>query len=303
MQDVRKVMNYHWKRASDRWLRLRKKVYQFYKVRRSPALKSVLFIFGCQRSGTTLLAEIFERDFDQTRVYHEFSSLSSSDRIYKIRINPPHIVKKEIDKNRASLVVLKPLVESQNAVRLLNYFENSKALWVYRHYKDVALSNLTHWGIKNGINNLRPIVEGQLQNWRSENVSEETKHIVLKYFSENMNPYDAAALFWLVRNRLFFELNLDKHPAVMMCKYDALIDDPVDTMTAIYKFVGYVYPSHKIPLKIYATSKGKGGDIKLSKDIEVLCDEMLERLNRSYDLKQEHNTRKNKIAFHQPTVQ
>jgi hypothetical protein len=296
MQDVRRFMNYHWKRASDQWLRLRKKAYQYYKIRHYPERKSILFIFGCQRSGTTLLAEIFERDFDNTVVYHEFSVLSSLDKQYKIRLNPPHVVKKEVDGIRASIVVLKPLVESQNALRLLNYFENSKAVWVYRHYRDVALSNLTQWGIKNGINNLRPIVEGQAQNWRSENVSEDTKRIVLKYFSEDMNPYDAAALFWLVRNNLFFELNLDKHPAVMMCQYDALVADPVNTMAAIYDFVGHVYPSEKIPLEIYTTSKGKGGEIKLSKEIEVLCDQMLERLDRTCDLKRHRNTRKNKSA-------
>ncbi len=296
MHGTRKFMNDQLKRVSDRWLRLRKNVYQYYKIRHIPEKKTVLFILGCQRSGTTLLAEIFERDFYNTKVYHEFSPLSSLDRMYKIRLNPLHIVKQEIDQNRASLVIVKPLVESQNALILLNYFENSKALWTYRNYRDVVSSNLTHWGVKNGINNLRPIVEDQPQNWRSENISEESREIVLSHFSEDMNPYDAAALFWLVRNRLFFELNLDKNHRVKLCKYELLIQDPIGTISQIYEFVGQVYPSYRMPLKVYKTSTGKGKDIKLSRQIELLCDEMLDRLNHAHALKQQHNTCKNKIT-------
>jgi hypothetical protein len=105
---------------------------------------------------------------------------------------------------------------------------------------------LKNGGYKNGINNLRPIVEGQSHNWRSENVSEYTKQTVKKYFSEQMNPYDAAALFWFVRNRLFFEMDLDKNQDVMTCKYDELIDDPLRIMRDIYRFVGYVIHQTKL---------------------------------------------------------
>lgn len=288
MHGTRKFMNDQLKRVSDRWLRLRKNVYQYYKIRHIPEKKTVLFILGCQRSGTTLLAEIFERDFYNTKVYHEFSPLSSLDKMYKIRLNPLHFVKQEIDQNRASLVILKPLVESQNALTLLNYFENSKALWTYRNYRDVVSSNLTHWGVKNGINNLRPIVEDQPQNWRSENISEESRAIVLSHFSEGMNPYDAAALFWLIRNRFFFELGLYQNQYVAMCKYEELIQDPLRTMRRIYEFAGHAYPSHEIPLRIYTTSKGKGEDIKLSREVERLCDEMSDRLDHAHALKQQH---------------
>jgi hypothetical protein len=290
MRTLQKFIGRNWKNVCDRSLRITKNIYQFAKIRKPGNQKTILFIFGCQRSGTTLLTEIFERDFDNTKIYGEFSRLSSADKIRHIRLNPLHQVKSQIDNNRPSLIILKPLVESQNALKLLNYFNNSKALWVYRHYADVALSHLDHFSVKNGINNLRPIVKGQSQNWRSENVSEHTKQIVRKHFAENMNPYDAAALFWFVRNILFFEMNLDKNDNVMTCKYDNLIDNPLETMSNIYKFVGYVYPSEKIPLHIYSGSKGRGANIKLSRDIEILCNDLLHKLDSAHQLKQHHST-------------
>jgi hypothetical protein len=290
MQAMQKFISRYWKNVSDRSLRSLKNIYQFIKIRKISNQKTILFIFGCQRSGTTLLTEIFERDFDNTKVYGEFSRLSSGDKKRHIRLNPLHLVKTQIEHNRPSLIILKPLVESQNALKLLDYFNNSKALWVYRHYGDVALSHLEHWGIKNGINGLRPIVVGQSQNWRSENVSEYTKQIVRKHFSEDMNPHDAAALFWFVRNTLFFEMNLDKNHRVMTCSYNGLIDNPLKTMSNIYKFLGYVYPSDKIPMHIYADSKGRGGNIKLSQDIEILCKDMLTKLDLAHELKQHHST-------------
>lgn len=290
MQNLQKFISRNWKNLSDRSLKIKKNIYQLIKIRKISNPKTILFIFGCQRSGTTLLTEIFERDFDNTKVYGEFSRLSSRDKISHIRLNPLHLVKTKIDNDRPSLIILKPLVESQNALKLLDYFNNSKALWVYRNYRDVALSHLELWGVKNGINNLRPIIKGQSQNWRSENVSESTKQIVRKHFSEDMNPYDAAALSWFVRNTLFFEMNLDRNYNIMTCKYNDLIDNPLQTMSNIYEFVGYVYPSNTIPMNIYSDSKGRGENIKLSQDIEILCNDLLHKLDVAHELKKQHST-------------
>jgi hypothetical protein len=224
---------------------------------------------------------IFERDL-HTKIYDEFSRLSSEDSRHKIRLNPLPLVRKEIDKNRVSFVILKPLVETQNALALLNYFHGSKVLWMYRNYRDVAASNLSHFGMKNGLNNLRAIFTNAPQNWRSEHVSDYTKEIVLKYFSEDMNPYDAAALFWFARNRLFFELDLDKNPQVMMCRYEDLVTDPMHITKNIYDFMGYAYSPSKIPSDVHANSIGNGKGIALSPDIDLLCHRLLNKLDGVY---------------------
>ena len=257
--------------------RIYKGIYQKLSVKKTDQ-KSILLILGCQRSGTSLMYWIFERDFD-TKIYRESSELSSND-VNKIRLNPLVSVQVAIDKHKVPLVVLKPLVESQRALMLLENLKGAKVLWMYRHYKDVASSNLKAFGIKNGINDLRPIVEKKPDNWRSEHISEYTRSIVLEHFSEDMNPYDAAALFWFVRNRLFFELNLDNNINVMLCRYEDLVAHPADVMQTVYKFVGCAYPGDQIDRDVHRQSIGKGDTTKLSPEIEKVCAELLAGLNR-----------------------
>ncbi|MGK7896659.1 MAG: hypothetical protein AB4372_24330, partial [Xenococcus sp. (in: cyanobacteria)] len=147
--------------------------------------KKILFIMGCQRSGTSLILRVFENDFN-TKTFGEFSILSSQG-AKKIRLNPLNIVTTELQKVRAPFIILKPLVESQNAPKLLDYFNNSKALWMYRNYKDVASSNLNYFALNNGIKDLRPIIENKTNHWISEKVSPKVRKIILSHFSENMN--------------------------------------------------------------------------------------------------------------------
>ncbi len=135
--------------------------------------RKTLSIVGCQRSGTSVMQRVFERDLN-VKIYGERSRLSS---IEGIRLNPLNTVVEEIQKDKAQFIVLKPLVESQNVLTLLDTFPNSKALWLFRDYKDVANSNLKTFGIKNGIHDIRPIVENQPDNWRSERVSDDVRRV------------------------------------------------------------------------------------------------------------------------------
>jgi hypothetical protein len=87
---------------------------------------------------------------------------------------------------------------------------------MFRGYKDVASSNIKYFGLTNGTNDLIPIVNHEPNNWRSENVSSHVRETILKYFSKDMNPYDAAVLFWFARNSIYFDRELDENPRVML---------------------------------------------------------------------------------------
>ena len=233
-----------------------------------------------------MLTYIFEKDWN-SKVYEEFSKLSTINKIKGIRLNPLNDVKNIIDKDRASLIILKPLVETQHILKLLNYFDTSKAIWLFRNYMDVAASNLKKFGINNGINNLRPIVLSEPNNWRSENIPDEIRDLVLKYFSEDMKPYDAAALFWYVRNSFFFSQNLDTNPRIFLCRYDDLVKDPSSTLRKIYDFADEKFPGEKITREVKTSSIGKGIDIDLSEPIASLCKGLMKRINDVYHTKQE----------------
>ena len=172
-------------KLSNKIFKLRKKIYHLFEI--SPGQQSIIFVTGCQRSGTTIMMDTFDKDLN-TRCFGETSELSSLDAKDGLRLNPLPVIKREFDNVRASFIVAKPLVESQNLPQLLDYFENSKAIWIFRHYKDVASSNLNFLGLDNGIKDLKPIVENEPGNWRAEKVSDHVRKTISRFYSPDMNP-------------------------------------------------------------------------------------------------------------------
>ena len=211
--------------------------------------------------------------------YGEASKLSYMESDRRLRLRPLADIKNELERDRASLIVLKPLVESQNTTTLLHEFENSKAVWIYRHFKDVASSNIGRFGQANSINDLRPMVENHPDNWRSEKLSKESRALVQKHFSGRMNPQDAAVLFWIVRNRIYFEMELDTHADVLLCRYEDLTRNPSQVMQQIYEFVGQEYPGDEIVSDTHTKSISKGAGVVLTAEIESIAAELLESLD------------------------
>lgn len=240
--------------------------------------KKIIFILGCQRSGTTMLSKIFDKDRN-IRVFPEKNPMTNLSPPEYLNFNPFSEVKEFLSNKKAPSFVLKPLVESQNATKLLDYFENSKVIWAYRHYKDVASSNLKKFDSKNGINDLRPIANDEPENWRSDNVSNETRNLVKKYFSEDMSEADAAALFWYCRNILYFEQNLQRHQNVRLCKYEYLVTKPKQIMTELYAFTNLGNLKMGILSDVHPGSISKGKDLGLSAEISKLCEDLHNKLD------------------------
>lgn len=257
-----------------------KKAYQ-YATNEKGCQKKLVFIVGCQRSGTTLMVNVFEKDIN-TKIYREFSILSSQDKDKNLRLNPLPSVMGVIEKDRAPIVIMKPLVETQNIKSIMSFFGDSKAIFVYRSYKDVAFSDMNHFGEQNGISNLRPIVEKDPGNWRSEKVSENVAGVVRESFSETMPPEDAAALFWYVRNSLYFDLGLDENEDVYLCKYEDLVTKPERVFKRIYESIGARFPGNGLLKDVHSISIGKGDDIKISDGIKNLCEDLSVRLDSVY---------------------
>lgn len=238
--------------------------------------KKILFIFGCQRSGTTVMLRIFERDA-RAWVFGEVSTLSSQDTVDRLRLNPLPEVRSALDATRCGFVVVKPLVESQRAHEILSFFPNSCGLWMFRHHRDVAASNLSRFGVGNGVANLRPLVEGSSNNWRSEAVPDDLRDLVRGFFSESMNPLDAAALFWYVRNELLRRQDLGDR--VLLCRYEEFVTQPQAGLRRIYAHIGENHPGDRVLREVEASSIGKGRRGELDPRIESLCEGLLGTLD------------------------
>lgn len=243
--------------------------------------QSILFILGCQRSGTTLLSRVFERDRN-AKVFGEFSELSSDDRDHGIRLNDLKNVSNVFAAQRFELLVAKPLVESQRAIDLLEYFPRSRVIWLYRNHEDVISSDLRKFGPQNALNNIRPIALGVTDNWRSENVAPSIRDAIRKNFSHDMSPGDAAALFWVSRNRHILNESLNAYKdRILLLPYEHLITAPNETVGAIYNFLERKFPGQRVLSEIDGRSLGKGKGVDLSPEIDRLCKETLAELEQS----------------------
>lgn len=259
-----------------RWFRLRKRAYQYLKFRPHQD-KTVLFIAGCQRSGTSMIHHQIRLDFDAV-TFDEVSSLSSGDAREGLRFNPLPELKASIGAARAPMVLAKPLVESQNLVRYLDAFPGSRAVWMFRNFRDVARSNLKFFGRENGLRDLAPIIAGDQSDWRAEHLGAAAAASIREHYSPEMNPYDAAALFWYARNSLFFSRNYPAEKRIGLCRYEDLVTEPSAVLKAVYDFIGRPYPGDRIVQGVFSDSRGKGRDVDLSAPIAELCGDLLARL-------------------------
>lgn len=244
--------------------------------------ESVLLVLGCQRSGTTLVTRILGRDAD-AKVYPEQSLLTLWDLEEHLRLPSPATVAGHVARSRHPVVVLKPLVESQNALSLLAEIPRARALWMYRHWADVARSNLARFGRDNGIRNLQRVVERRVGDWRGENVPEFVRRVVETHFSPSMSPFDAAALFWWVRNGHFFEFGLVDRPDVRTCRYEELVAEPARVMQGVYELIDRQFPGPEIVADVSTSSVGLGAGIEFSSEVSMLCDDMLDRLDMAHE--------------------
>lgn len=92
-----------------------------------------------------------------------------------------------------------------------------------------------------------------------------------------MSPDSAAALFWAVRNGLFFSLGLDRRDDVLLLSYDDLVADPEATMRRLCAFIGFPY---RPQLCAHVERRTSHGSRRLDIDPRVreLCDRMGDRL-------------------------
>lgn len=227
-----------------RWYRLRKRVHQFARYRPG-ADKQLLFIVGCQRSGTSMIHHLLRLDLS-TVTYDEVSPLSAGDLVEGLRWGPLPEIRRRFAGARAALVVTKPLVESQNLDRLLGDFPGSRAVWMYRDYRAVARSNVAFLPKGTSHRDLMAIVTGDPSNWRAENLDPAVRELVRELYRPDLSAEDAAALFWYARNSLLFSRGLATDERVRTCRYEELLADPGGVMRALYRFVDRPFPGERI---------------------------------------------------------
>ena len=234
--------------------------------------RRVVLIFGCQRSGTTMLQQtvldrswrvliIEEHDRRVVGSHHEPGETAWQDYATVLR---------RLRRAPFELVVAKPLVESDRAIELMDAAEPVKAIWMLRHYDGVARSNVKKFGMDNPYRDLQPFCDDDLLDWRCRGASRETRETVSGLASEKLSPLDAAALFWWARNQLYFEQDLRHDERIRILRYERTCNRPEDMVKALSDYVGIALPLRSIASKVRPQPDGRE-ETDLHPDVEGLC--------------------------------
>lgn len=236
-----------------------------------------IFIFGCQRSGTTHVERLFRAD-PRSSVFGEFSTLS---------ISPKHTVwqdhsamQKILAQNPGAYWVVRSLFSSHQILETLQAWPGGTAIWIFRDANSVVDSMIRKWqGSFRAIS--ERVESNQLGHWalrRLWNEVEAEAKALAPSARREEHWRNVYALFWAARNSLVFELNLAKSPRVLLSDYDDFTRDPEKCLSVLWERVGTSAPKNRYMLETRGSLGGKQHKARFSPAVQKKCDSIYERL-------------------------
>jgi hypothetical protein len=214
--------------------------------------RRMILIFGCQRSGTSMLQQtVFDRSWRVLIVEeHDRRVIGSHHEPGETAWQDYATVVGRLRRAPFELVVAKPLVESDRAVELMNAADPVKAIWMLRHFDGVARSNIHKFGMDNPYRDLQPFCDDDPLDWRCRGATAVTRETVSELMSEGLSPLDAAALFWWARNELYFDQHLREDDRIRILRYERTCNRPTEVVEALSDYVGVALPLSSIASKV-----------------------------------------------------
>jgi hypothetical protein len=111
-------------------------------------------------------------------------------------------------------------------------------------------------------------------------LSPDSLELIRSFDLARMNAEGGAALFWFVRNRLYFELGLDRRDDVLLTSYGAMVAEPEPTMRAICSFLDLPF-SEGLVAHVDQRSSGERPPLALPDEVRRRCDDLQVQLERS----------------------
>jgi hypothetical protein len=191
--------------------------------------KAVIWIFGCQRSGTTFLENIFRHDLSSS-VFGEFSELTIAGRRTVLREGGDIV--QIVSNQNARYVVIRPLFESDRALELMNMFDHSVGVWMYREGPSVVDSMIRKW--QGDFFSISKKVESDSKGqWRLEPSIDE-----IRTKAEPATIAEQYARYWVLRNSIPEEKGLVSDTRMTFLSYRKLASDPAASVAHIMKTAG-----------------------------------------------------------------
>jgi Sulfotransferase domain len=235
-----------------------------------------VFVFGSQRSGTRLPMDVLDLA-PQVMTYKEGNSRAFNRTLLKDNA----AVAALLHASRLPIVAFKPICDSHRAAELLDYFPHSKAIWIFRYYKDAVNSSVRKW--KHGRNNLKHMAAGNIAaaGWRAGGLRPDKIALVRRLYSEEMSSHAAYALMWYLRNNLIIDLKLHERDDFLLIKYENLVQEPQKHFAQIFNFIECPF-EEKYVKGVYGSSVGKEKFPEIPAEIAELCENLYQQLEMIY---------------------
>ena len=234
-----------------------------------------LYILGVQRSGTTMLIDCLERN-PEIEVYGEDSAAMVD---WRLRDN--ETIRRLIMSSPCKVVTFKPLTDSHRAAELLALSPGSAAIWAFRRFEDRANSAVAKFGTNNQ-ELLAALSRGErLDAWQALGLSPGNFDLIRSFDYQAMSAQSAAAVFWYVRNSLFFDQGLDERDDVLPLAYEELVANPGPVLRSLCQFMGCTFRDSMIS-EVHEKSVGKKPS-NIDARVAALCEPMYQRLRSAQE--------------------
>lgn len=233
-----------------------------------------IFIVGVQRSGTNMLV----RGLEQAP---EFEVRNENDRqaFDRFVLRSDDIIRDIVVSSRHRYVLFKPLCDSHRVTALLDELGSpspGRAVWAFRNVDGRVRSAVVKFGDAN-LRALWRIADGTGDHlWQAQGLTARHRELIRGADFGTMTPEDAAALFWYLRNDLYFTSGLEARDDVTLLSYDAMIAEPEAVMRSLCDFIGFDYDPGLIAHIEPRTPTGQ--PLPLNPEIRGLCDALTRRL-------------------------
>src|SRR5688572_14116239 len=271
--------------AFRRWKRLRRMLL--------PPQDSSLpaFVFGRQRSGTSMLMYLLEMH-DMTELYDE---ARDSPVFREYRIWSFEAVDAALARSRARVVCLKPICDSHVIRRFLERYPEGKHLWIHRHYLDAANSAIRKF--ENSDRALRIVCTGGSGGgWFQEGISGEMLRRLKEVYRPHLSPFESACLVWWARNRVVVEEDLAREENVYILRYEDLVTRVEEETGELFRFLRLPF-QRKVTAHVHARSIQRHNYPPVDPAVACLCEELTESLDRA----RERNRAQDREAAPLPT--
>lgn len=243
--------------------------------------QGTIFIFGCQRSGTTHLERLFRSD-PRSVVFGEFSALSID--LEKTVWRPLPELRRHVEMSEGRYAVVRSLLASHRARDALEALPNSVAVWVFRDPQEVVSSMMRKWHAD--FEEISRLVETDDHAvWELEGLWTKLNADVAKLSiaAPGSDAYlrDIYGLYWASRNAAFFEHGLEQESRIVLLDYRTLLSGPGHQVNALIGAIGSPPSTIRFPLKTGRVNAKPKSDCFFSPAVQKICDDMLWKLREA----------------------